>query len=213
MMHKFTYLGLGVAAALLGTSVSASTDDPLLRPIAASYAAHWLKPQDPIRVHGNSYLVGFAGLNVGLIRTDAGLILIDGALPQAVSTVEANIRRLGFRVKDIKLILSTEPHFDHAGGLAALARDSGATVVASASAAEVLRAGRSAADDPQAGSLAAFPAVKRLRVVRDGQSLRLGDTIVTAHATPGHTAGSMSWTWQSCEDGKCLAMVFASSLN
>ncbi len=213
MMHKFTYLGLGVAAALLGTSVSASTDDPLLRPIAASYAARWLTPQEPIHVHGNSYLVGFAGLNVGLIRTDAGLILIDGALPQAVSTVEANIRRLGFRVKDIKLILSTEPHFDHAGGLAALARDSGATVVASASAAEVLRAGRSAADDPQAGSLAAFPAVKRLRVVRDGQSLRLGDTIVTAHATPGHTAGSMSWTWQSCEDGKCLAMVFASSLN
>ena len=128
-------------------------------------------------------------------------------------SIEANIRRLGFRVSDIKLILSTEPHFDHASGLAALARDSGAIVVASAPAAQVLRAGRSGADDPQAGSLAAFPAVKRIRVVKDGQLLRLGSTVVTAHATPGHTAGSMSWTWQSCEDGKCLAMVFASSLN
>ncbi|MEO9132660.1 MAG: MBL fold metallo-hydrolase, partial [Sphingomonas sp.] len=64
----------------------------------------WLTPQAPARIYGNSYLVGFGGLNVALIRTDAGLILIDGAVPQAVSSIENNIRRLGFRVQDIKLI-------------------------------------------------------------------------------------------------------------
>ena len=205
---------LAAAAISLALAAPASAaDDPLLRPIASGYAARWLGAEAPIRIHGNSYIVGFSGLNVGLIRTTAGLILIDGALPQAVPAIEANIRRLGLRVKDIKLILSTEPHYDHAGGLAALARDSGATVAASAPAAEVLRRGRSGPDDPQATQLASFPAVTRLRVVRDGEVIRLGDVAVTARATPGHTAGSMSWTWSSCERGACLAMVFGSSLN
>lgn len=82
------------------------------------------------------------------IKTNAGLILIDGAVPQAVRDVEANIRALGFSIRDVKLILSTEPHFDHAGGLAALARDSGATVVASAPATTVLRTGGIDPADP-----------------------------------------------------------------
>jgi len=187
--------------------------DPLLAPIAPDYAARWLKPEAPIKVYGNSYIVGFAGLSVGLIKTSQGLILIDGALPQAVPAIEANIRSLGFKVSDIKLILSTEPHYDHAGGLAALARDSGATVVASAPAAEALRRGRPGAEDPQLADLVPFPAVARLRAVKDGEVIRLGDVAVTARATPGHTAGSMSWTWTSCERRACKAMVFGSSLN
>ncbi len=213
-MKRMICLGLGLVAAVIASAAGAQpSGDPLLRPIAAEFAARWLSPQPPVRIFGNGYLVGFAGLNVGLIKTDAGLILIDGAVPQGVAAIEANIRRLGFALTDIKLILSTEPHYDHAGGLAALARDSGATVVASAAGAEVLRHGRSGADDPQAAVLADFPAVQRLRVVRDGETIRLGTTVVTAHATPGHTAGSMSWGWTSCEGTRCLAMIFASSLN
>ncbi|MFZ8510109.1 MBL fold metallo-hydrolase, partial [Staphylococcus aureus] len=84
------------------------------------------------RIYGNTYLVGFRKMNVALIDTGAGLILIDAALPQSVAAVEANIRTLGFKLRDVKFILSTEPHYDHAGGLAALARDSGATIIASA---------------------------------------------------------------------------------
>lgn len=198
----------------LGTAAHTQrVDDPLLRPMAVEQAKNWLRPEKPLHVHGNSYLVGFAGISVALIKTDAGLILIDGALPQAVPAIEANLRALGFSISDVKLILSTEPHSDHAGGLAALARDSGATVVASGWAANVLRTGRRAADDPQAAWLETFPGVARVRVVRDGEAIRLGSVVVTARATPGHTPGSMSWTWRSCEGRSCLNMVFGASLN
>lgn len=212
-MRRLTTLFAALGASVLLSAGTAPADDPLLRPIAPDYAARWLKPQPPAQIYGNSYLVGFGGLSVGLIRTDAGLILIDGAVPQAVPAIEANIRALGFDVKDVKYILSTEPHYDHAGGIAALARDSGATVLVSPEAAPVLRSGQPASDDLQAADLLPMPGVTRLRVIRDGETFQLGDTVVTAHATPGHTAGSMSWTWQSCEASRCLNIVFASSLN
>ncbi|CAN5123858.1 CAU/MBL1b family subclass B3 metallo-beta-lactamase [soil metagenome] len=203
-------LGMGMSLALL--LGNAPTDDPLLRPIQPQYAARFLKPQPPLHVHGNSYLVGFAGVTVGLIRTRAGLILIDGALPQGVREVEANIRKLGFSPGDVKLILSTEPHYDHAGGLAALARDTGATVVAGALAAPVLRSGIGRADDPQA-PMTPFPGVAKVRALSDGGRIRLGEVTITAIATHGHTPGSMSWTWQSCENKVCVPVVFAASLN
>ncbi len=199
-------------AAAAGTPVP-SADDPLTRPIAASRAGEWLAPVPPEKVFGTSDLVGFGGLSVGLIDTGDGLVLIDGALPQAAPAILDNIRKLGFDPKAIKFILSTEPHFDHAGGLAALARDTGATVVASARGAEGLRSGRHAADDPQLAYGGSWPAVTRLRVMADGEVLKLGNTVITAHATPGHTMGSMSWSWRACEGKQCKAIVFASSLN
>lgn len=198
------------------TAIAAANDapdDPLLRPIEPEFAKRWLTPTPPTRIFANSWLVGFGGLNVGLIRTSRGLILIDAAVPQSVTALEANIRSLGFKLSDVKLILSTEPHYDHAGGLAALARDTGATVVASAAAADVLRVGRSGTDDPQMAWLPPLPAVQRLRVAKDGEVIRLGDVAVTAIATPGHTAGSMSWQWKSCEGKDCRNLLFASSLN
>jgi metallo-beta-lactamase class B len=186
--------------------------DPLTRPIETSRSAEWLAPAEPEKIFGNTYLVGFGGMSVALIDTGDGLVLVDGALPQAAPTILANVRRLGFDPKDIKFILSTEPHFDHAGGLAALARDTGATVVASKRGAEGLRAGRHAADDPQLAYGGSWPAVSRVRVVRDGEVLKLGNTAIAAVATPGHTMGSMSWRWQACEAAACKTVVFASSL-
>ena len=203
---------LGLAG-MVGVPGHAHADDPLLRPILRADSAKWITPQAPLHIYGNTYLVGFGGLNVVLIRTSAGLILIDGAVPQGVRAIEANIRRLGFRIADVKLILNTEPHFDHASGIAALARDSGATVIASAAAAAVLRSGQPDANDPQIAWGVAYPAATRVRAVADGTPIRLGDTIVTAHMTAGHTPGSMSWTWRSCEGRRCLNTVFAASLN
>jgi metallo-beta-lactamase class B len=190
------------------------SDDPLTKPIAEEYAKRkWLRPIPPVRIFGNTYSVGFEGLSVTLIYTDKGLILIDAALPQSVPALENNIRSLGFKLSDIKYILSTEPHYDHAGGLAALVRDTGAQVIASKSAAEVLQSGRAGPDDPQYAELPEFPRITDVRQMRDGQTLRLGETIITAIATPGHTAGSMSWTWRSCEGESCKTVVFGSSLN
>lgn len=211
MMRKRALLAISATGIM--TMAAGKPVDPLTRPIAPDYAKRWLAPQAPARLHGDSYLVGFGGLNVALIRTSAGLILIDGAVPQAVGDIERKIDELGFSIRQVKLILSTEPHFDHAGGIAALARDSGATVVASGPAAAVLRQGGGDPDDPQAASLERFPGVTTLRVARDGEAIRLGDTTVTAQATPGHTLGSMSWRWKSCEGKDCRTIVFAASLN
>lgn len=195
------------------TAQDADRDDPLLRPIAEKYAARWLEPQAPVRLHGESYYVGFKGLSVVLVRTKAGLILFDGGVPQAVRAIQANIRALGFDPKQIKYIFSTEPHWDHAGGIAALARDSGATVIAGSAAVAELRNGKVGADDPQASIHEPMPGIARVRGVRDGETVRLGDTVVTAHATEGHTAGSMSWSWRACEGKHCATLVFAASIN
>ena len=187
--------------------------DPLTQPITTSRSAEWLTPAEPEEIFGETYLVGFGGMSVALIDTGAGLVLVDGALPQAAPAILANVRKLGFDPKDIKFILSTEPHFDHAGGLAALARDTGATVVASERGAEGLRMGKHADDDPQLGYGGSWPAVAEVRAVKDGEVLKLGTTAITAVATPGHTMGSMSWRWPACEGRVCKAVVFASSLN
>jgi metallo-beta-lactamase class B len=212
MKIRYALYLLLAGASMLPAHGEAATD-PLLRPIEPKAARQWLTKQQPLHIYGNTYLVGFAGLNVGLIKTDAGLILIDGALPQGVATIEANIRALGFRVREIRYILSTEPHFDHASGIGALARDSGAVVIAGTAAVRALEAGRPSADDPQAAYGARYHGVGRVRGVGNGAQIRLGGVIVTALATPGHTPGSTSWTWRSCAKAVCRTVVFASSLN
>ncbi len=208
-----TTLAMSLIAALSAAPALAA-DDPLLRPIAPAYSAkRFLTPAQPVQVYGNTYLVGFGGLSVVLIRTSAGLILIDGSVPQGVRAVEAHMRALGFSIRDVKLILSTEPHFDHASGIAALERDSGATVLAGAAAVPVLRAHGFDPDDPQASGLERFPAPRTIKAVRDGQRITLGDVTVTAIAMPGHTPGSTSWSWKSCEGQRCETVVFAASIN
>jgi metallo-beta-lactamase class B len=204
-------LSLIAAASLAAAALPAA--DPLLKPVAPDYAERWLQPQTPLKLYGDTYFVGFKGLSLALIATPAGLILIDGALPQAVPAVEANIRKLGFDIRQVKYILNTESHYDHASGIAALARDSGAVVLTSPRGATALRAGRWDVADPQAKDLEAFPPVAAARPIGDGQSIRLGGVIVTAHHTPGHTPGSTSWSWKSCEKERCLNMVFSSSFS
>ena len=213
-LARMASFSLTIALLAMGSASEArAKSDPLLRPIEPVAASRWLVKQPPLHVYGNTYLVGFGGLNVGLIKTRAGLILIDGALPQGVKAIEANIKALGFRVRDIRYILSTEPHFDHASGIGALARDSGAIVIAGKAAVRALETGRPSADDPQYGYHVTYHGVGRVRGVEDGAPIRLGGVTVTAISTPGHTPGSTSWSWRSCEQGDCKTVVFASSLN
>jgi metallo-beta-lactamase class B len=146
------------------------------------------------------------------VVSDAGLVLIDGALPDSAPLIAADIRTLGFRIEDVKLILSSHAHYDHAGGIAELQRLSGATVEASEWSAAVLSKGGVSRSDPQYGQLRPIAAVAHVRTLRDGQSFRVGDVVLTAHLTPGHTPGGTSWTWKSCEGSRCLDMVYADSL-
>lgn len=175
----------------------------------------WNAPQQPFRLFGDSYYVGTRGLASVLIVSDVGLIVLDGGLPQSATRIADNIRALGYRVQDVRWILNSHAHFDHAGGIAALARMSGAQVAASERGAEALRLGAPTADDPQAGygDGGHFPALAQVTPIVDGGSLTLGNVRVRAHYTPGHTPGSTTWTWQSCEGEHCVSMVYADSLN
>src|SRR5262249_11540441 len=158
------------------------------------------------RVYGNTYYVGVRGLSSILITSGGGHVLIDGDLQESVPKIAASIRELGFRIEDVKLILNSHVHSDHAGGIAELQRLSGATVAASPSSAKVLREGHSGPDDPQYGTISGIPPVASVKVVRDGEKLQVGPLELTAHLTPGHTPGGTTWTWKSCENGWCLNM-------
>lgn len=184
-------------------------------PIRCGACEAWNGPRQPFRIFGDTYFVGPADLSSLLLAGDQGLILVDGALPQSAAIIDANIRALGFRTTDVKLILTSHAHFDHAGGLAALQRLTGATVAASAASARALALGHPTPDDPQFDedpSARDFPAVKDVRVVGDREVLRLGRLAVTAHYTPGHTPGATSWSWRSCEGERCLDVVYGDSL-
>lgn len=175
----------------------------------------WNAPVKPFNIYGNTWYVGVAGLSAVLVTSEGGHILLDGALPQSAPLIAANIEALGFSMKDVKLILNSHAHWDHAGGIAALQQASGATVVASASGAQVLRNGTNGPDDPQyqAKPVVRVAKVDQVTVVKEGDVVKLGQLALTAHMTPGHTPGATTWTWKSCEDGRCLDIVYADSLN
>lgn len=171
----------------------------------------WVQAQTPFRIHGNTWYVGPHGLGVFLITSAKGDVLIDGGVPEDAPMIEANIRRLGFDPHDVKWILNSHAHCDHAGGIAQLAHDTGAQVIAGAADAALLaRGGR---DDPQYGDRFPFPPVHVTRKVHDGERLQLGDIVLTAHATPGHTKGNTTWSWMSCEHKHCKTMVDVGSLS
>ena len=172
----------------------------------------WNKPAPPVRIHANTYLVGSCGISSILIVGSAGNVLIDGGTEEDAALIADNIRALGFRVQDIRLILTSHEHFDHVGGIAKLQQLSGATVVTSAPAAKVLSTGTPSPDDPQFGVLKTFPPVQVGRMVRDGEEVLLGNVMLTAMSTPGHTAGALSWRWVSCDGGVCRTIVYADSL-
>jgi metallo-beta-lactamase class B len=189
-------------------------------PLAASHAqrsiecpscAEWNAAQRPLRLHGDTYYVGTHGLGAILITSPQGHVLIDGGLPQSAPVIRANIESLGFRMRDVKLILNSHAHYDHAGGIGELQRASGARVLASAWSAGVLKVGKSQPGDPQLGIAFDYPAVRNVRTFAFGDTLRVGPIAVVSHATAGHTPGGTSWSWRSCDGARCLDFVYADS--
>jgi len=171
------------------------------------------KAQSPFLIFGNTYYVGTHGLSSVMITSPAGHVLIDGDLPESASQIVKNIKSLGFRIEDVKLIVNSHVHFDHAGGIAELQRRSGARIVASPWSAEVLRRGGVGRGDPQKGTITGIAPVKNLSRLHDSESFQVGDITLTAHLTAGHTPGGTSWTWKSCEGSTCRELVYADSLN
>jgi metallo-beta-lactamase class B len=165
-----------------------------------------------VRIFGNVYYVGTAGLTSLLITSPKGHIVIDGDLPESATQILANIRALGFNPRDVKVILNSHVHFDHAGGISALQRATRAVVKVRAPSADALRQGHPGPDDPQFRSLFPFPPVSHVRIINGGDTVRVGPLALVAHATAGHTRGGTSWSWRSCDDaGRCLDFVYADS--
>ncbi len=173
--------------------------------------AEWNVPHAPVKLFGNTFYVGTDGLTSILITSPAGHVLLDGALPESAPLILANISALGFHARDVKLILNSHDHYDHAGGIAELARATGARVAATASSAATLRRGRPAPSDPQFGVHLPMPSVAKVDVIAAGDTMRVGPITLVAHATPGHTSGGTTWSWRSCDGARCLDMVYADS--
>jgi metallo-beta-lactamase class B len=194
---------IACSIALIGRSL------PARGPQADADARAWNQPVKPFHVIGNIYYVGAKEISSFLIVTPRGDIVLDGGYVQTAPQIEANIRTLGFHLKDVKILLNSHAHMDHAGGLAELKRATGARLYASVASARSLESGGHG--DYALGDDYTFPPVTPDHLLRDGDTVSLGGTTMTAHLTPGHTKGCTTWTMNVEANGKRYPVVFACS--
>ena len=203
---------LAVALLCAGCATRSTADASTAPGKICAPDAGWNDPAVPRNVHGNTWYVGTCGISALLVTSPQGHVLVDGATAEAAPLIAANIRALGFRMRDVRYIVNSHEHHDHAGGISQLQRDSGAAVVARDAAATTLERGQSDRTDPQFLTTGKFAPVGPVRRIADGASLTLGPVELTAHATPGHSPGSTSWSWVSCDAADCQRIVYADSL-
>ena len=170
----------------------------------------WNQPFKPFQIIGNIYYVGTNNLACYIIKTNAGLILLDTAMQESAPLVRANIEALGFKLKDIKIMLSSHAHFDHVAGHADMKAATGAKVYAMKADAEILESGGKKGFHPLTPH---YKPVKVDKILKDRQIVRLGEVAMTAHLTPGHTEGNTAWTMMVEDNGKRYNVVFTSSLS
>lgn len=180
----------------------------------------WSDAAPPARVYGNTFYVGTCGITVLLVTSPKGHVLIDGATEEAVPSILANIRALGFNPRDIRYMVGSHEHVDHMGGFAALKAATGAQLLLSEAARLVVETGRTNADDPQFGiipDMRPVPVDGTLTFDPEPGMIMVGEPkrllSLTPHMTPSHTYGGTSWTWQSCEKSKCMTLAYVDSLS
>ncbi len=168
-------------------------------------------PQKPFRVIGNIYYVGASDIASYLITTPNGHILIDSGFEETVPMIVANVKKLGFDLKNVKILLNNHAHYDHAGGMATLKSKTGAKLLAVREQAKVLEQGGKR--DFAYGDALSFKPVKVDEIIRPGRKIRLGSVRLKTIFTPGHAKGATTWTMKIKENGKNLRVVFQSSLS
>ena len=169
------------------------------------------QPVPPFRIAGNIYYVGASEVTSFLIVTPAGDIVLDGGFVETAPQIEANIEKLGFKLSDVKILLNSHAHYDHAGGLAELKKRTAAQLVAMEGDAALLASG--GRGDFFFGDRLTFPPVKPDRVIHDGDTVSLSGVTLTSHLTAGHTRGCTTWTMTTEENGKSLHVVFIGSMS
>jgi metallo-beta-lactamase class B len=186
----------------LGAAVMAAQD---------AFQPDWNTPAPPHRVIANVYYVGTSELAVFVVTTPRGHILVDAAFDQTVPLIKAGMKTLGLRYEDIKLLLNSQAHYDHAAGLARVKRETGARLEVMAEDAPLLEAG--GRGDFRFADELTFPPVNVDRLLKDGDRVELGGVTLTARHTPGHTKGATTFTTTVEEAGKQYDVVFATSLS
>jgi metallo-beta-lactamase class B len=179
---------------------------------SAAQPPAWTQPITPFRIAPHIYYVGSRGLSAYLITSVDGAILIDGTLKQNASLIERNIQSVGVPLKSVKWLLSDHAHEDHVGALAQIKKDTGARFAASAGDRAALERGVPRGDTDYDLAGYHFPPIGVDRVIRDGERISVGDAVLTAHLTPGHTPGCTSWTTTVGENGRPVRVLFLCSL-
>ncbi len=181
-------------------------------PIRCADDAGWNAPATPRQIFGNSWYVGTCGISAILITSPQGHVLIDSGTEKAAPQVAANIEALGFKLQDVRVLLLSHEHHDHSGGMAYLQQVTGAPLYARAPADTVMRSGKASRSDPQFLESPAMAAVSKVTTIQDNQKVTAGSLEIQSIATPGHTPGSTSWTWTSCDEKQCRNMAYIDSL-
>ena len=187
------------------------TQSTAVPPQYAPANADWNRPLPPFRIVGNLYYVGASDVSAYLFTTPEGLILLDTGFRETVPLVETSLAKLGFRLQDVRLLLTSHGHFDHAGGVAGIKARTKARFLTSPAEAPLLAAGGKG--DFAFGDKASFPAVHADGLLHDGEQVRLGGVTLVAHFTPGHTKGCTTWTTEVAEGGRSYRVVIPCSLS
>lgn len=169
----------------------------------------WNQPVEPFEIAGNIYYVGANEITSYLITTRKGHILLDSGFKETVPQIKANVAKLGFKMEDVKYLINSQAHYDHAAGLADLKVLTGAELLASVEDAKLLA--RGGMDDPNFGDRFPFAPVTVDQTFNNGWDLKLGGTTMTANITPGHTKGCTTWTTTVSDGGKKLNVIFVCS--
>jgi metallo-beta-lactamase class B len=177
----------------------------------AAPPAIWSQPTKPFKITDNIYYVGTRGLASYLLVSDGQAILLDGTLAKNAGPIEDNIKALGFKLQDVKIILNSHAHYDHAAGIAQLKRDTGATFMAMEQDTPALESGTPEGDTNY--GVVRFPAVKVDKVLHDGDIVALGKLRMTATLTPGHTKGCTTWSLTDIGAGAKRQVIFPCSIS
>ena len=194
--------------AVAGSVVLSAQTSPLTAEQRAQFHGPYSQPEEPFRLIGNIYYVGAKNIASYLITTPQGHILVDTGTTEMTPVITASVQKLGFKLRDIKIMLMSHAHFDHVGGHADLKRLTGAQVM-------VMDADRQALESGVDRSALGGPGWKPVaidRVLKDGEAVTLGGVTLTAHLTPGHTQGCTTWTMEAVQDGKKYQVALTGSV-
>ena len=170
----------------------------------------WNRPVKPFRIIGNVYYVGANEITSFLITTPNGHILLDSGFAETVPIIKESVKQLGFRLEDVKFLINSQAHYDHAGGFALLKELTGASLAVSKADAEQISGGGK--NDFAWGDRFAYQPAKVDRIINDKDKIEIGGVTMTARLTPGHTKGCTTWTMKTKEGGKEYDVVFVGSV-